>query len=275
MALGNLAGAGRRVLYVSGEESAAQIKLRAERLAAPRCSAGGGRDRPRDGPGDARRRRPGGLRDRLGADAVHGRARPAPPARSPRCARPRPDHAVRQGARHRRDARRPRHQGRRAGRPARLEHLVDCVLQFEGERARPYRILRAHKNRFGSTNEIGVFEMAGGGLAEVANPSALFLAEARARPAASCSPPRARGRCWSRSRRWSRRRAVPPRRTAAGVDRNRLALVLAVLGAHAGVGRAPPSLRQRRRRRAGREPGADLAVALAVASAERGVWPAR
>jgi ABC-type uncharacterized transport system fused permease/ATPase subunit len=61
--------------------------------------------------------------------------------------------------------------------PRVLEHMVDTVLYFEGERGHPFRILRAHKNRFGSTNEIGVFEMKGDGLAEVEDPSALFLAE--------------------------------------------------------------------------------------------------
>ena len=61
--------------------------------------------------------------------------------------------------------------------PKTLEHVVDCVLYFEGERTHSYRILRATKNRFGSTNEIGVFEMRAGGLGEVPNPSALFLAE--------------------------------------------------------------------------------------------------
>ena len=61
--------------------------------------------------------------------------------------------------------------------PRVLEHMVDTVLYFEGERGHPFRILRAHKNRFGSTNEIGVFEMKGSGLAEVADPSAMFLSE--------------------------------------------------------------------------------------------------
>ena len=61
--------------------------------------------------------------------------------------------------------------------PRVLEHMVDTVLYFEGGGAHPYRVLRAHKNRFGSASEIGVFEMKAGGLAEVPNPSALFLAE--------------------------------------------------------------------------------------------------
>ena len=103
--------------------------------------------------------------------------------------------------------------------PRVLEHMVDTVLYFEGERGHQFRILRAVKNRFGATDEIGVFEMGDRGLAEVPNPSALFLADRAARsgttaeraasrrPARRCSPAsRARGRCWSRCRRWSRRR---------------------------------------------------------------------
>ena len=91
--------------------------------------------------------------------------------------------------------------------PRVLEHAVDCVLQFEGERERTYRTLRALKNRFGSTNEIGVFEMRAGGLTEVADPSERFLREARAgaRLVRAVRDGGHRGRCWSRSRRWSRR----------------------------------------------------------------------
>ncbi len=89
--------------------------------------------------------------------------------------------------------------------PRVLEHLVDCVLQFEGEKERTYRTLRALKNRFGSTSEVGVFEMGPAGLVEVADASARFVGEATRAPEASCSPPwRARARCWSRSRRWCR-----------------------------------------------------------------------
>ncbi len=107
--------------------------------------------------------------------------------------------------------------------PRVLEHMVDTVLYFEGERGHQFRILRSVKNRFGPANEIGVFEMTDGGLMEVANPSALFLAERRGNclgrrglPPAS----RARGRSWSKSRLWFRRR--PRRRRAvpwlAGTD---------------------------------------------------------
>ena len=91
--------------------------------------------------------------------------------------------------------------------PRVLEHLVDCVLQFEGDRYHAHRVLRAAKNRFGSTNELGVFEMTGTGLVGVPDPSALFgthRATARSAPR-SRARSRARGRCCSRSRRSSRR----------------------------------------------------------------------
>ena len=159
--------------------------------------------------------------------------------------------------------------------PRVLEHLVDCVLQFEGERERTYRTLRALKNRFGSTNDVGVFEMQSGGLVEVAGRVArASSARPRGRPGASSWPRwRARGRCSSRSRRSCRpSELVPPRRVVNGIDRNRLALVLAVLGRHAGIGAGAADVFVNV---AGGvrvdEPGADLAVALAVASAVRGV----
>ena len=89
--------------------------------------------------------------------------------------------------------------------PRVLEHMVDTVLSFEGERSHQYRILRAIKNRFGGTDEIGVFAMVAEGLSEVANPSALFLTAARRgrdRGDRVSRRWRARGRCWSKSRRW-------------------------------------------------------------------------
>ena len=92
--------------------------------------------------------------------------------------------------------------------PRVLEHMVDAVLYFEGERGHQFRILRAVKNRFGATNEIGVFEMAERGLVEVAEPLGAVPRRARGRAsrAPRCSPAsRARARCWSRSRRWSGR----------------------------------------------------------------------
>jgi hypothetical protein len=115
--------------------------------------------------------------------------------------------------------------------PRVVEHMVDTVLYFEGERGHRFRLLRAVKNRFGPADEIGVFEMTGAGLAEVANPSALFLSDRmrRARPARP-SLPASRGRapCWWKSRRWWRNRRWPaaahggrPRSRAAGDDPGR------------------------------------------------------
>ena len=87
--------------------------------------------------------------------------------------------------------------------PKVLEHMVDTVLYFEGERGHQFRILRSVKNRFGPTDEIGVFEMTDGGLNEVSNPSALFLEERERtfRDRLYSRAWKARGRCWWRSRR--------------------------------------------------------------------------
>jgi DNA repair protein RadA/Sms len=121
--------------------------------------------------------------------------------------------------------------------PRVLEHLVDCVLQFEGDRYHAHRVLRAAKNRFGSTNELGVFEMTGAGLVGVPDPSELFgrtVAGERGRPSRARS--RERGRSCSRSRRSSRRPDLAmPRRVATGVDPKRLAMIVAVLSRHAGI----------------------------------------
>jgi DNA repair protein RadA/Sms len=116
--------------------------------------------------------------------------------------------------------------------PRVLEHMVDTVLYFEGERGHPFRILRAHKNRFGSTNEIGVFEMKGSGLEEVADPSALFLAE---RPAGKPGSAVTATLSGTRPLLVEVQALVAPtgygtaRRTAIGVDSNRVALLAAVL----------------------------------------------
>ena len=158
--------------------------------------------------------------------------------------------------------------------PRVLEHLVDCVLQFEGERERTYRTLRALKNRFGSTNETGVFEMRQGGLVEVLDPSARFVGEATGKPGSVvlAAMEGTRPLLVEVQALVSPSELVPPRRVCNGIDRNRLALVLAVLARHAGVGTGTQDVfvnvvggvRVD-------EPGADLAVALAVASAARGV----
>ena len=158
--------------------------------------------------------------------------------------------------------------------PRVLEHLVDCVLSFEGERERTYRTLRALKNRFGSTNEAGVFEMRDEGLVEVEDASARFVAEATRAPGSVvlCAMEGSRPLLVEVQALVAPTELVPPRRMANGVDRNRLALVLAVLARHAGiaVGSADVFVSLAGGVRVD-EPGADLAVALAVASAAQGL----
>jgi len=277
MVLGNLAEAGRRTLYVSGEESAEQVRLRAERLS------------------------PGALRVPILAETdldtvLHTMAGEAPEVcvidsvqtlnAAESSGAPGLAGQVREVASRVMELAKARQiavilvghvtkDGALAG-PRVLEHLVDCVLQFEGERERPYRELRALKNRFGSTNEAGLFEMRQGGLVEVLDASARFVAEA------TCAP----GSVVLAAMEGSRPLLVEvqalvapseleqPRRVVSGLDRNRLALVLAILGRHGrGFGPHPPAdvfvnvvggMRVD-------EPGIDLAVALAVASASRGV----
>ena len=155
--------------------------------------------------------------------------------------------------------------------PRVLEHLVDVVCHFEGERGTPLRFLRAVKNRFGPTDEVGCFEMSGEGIAGVSDPSGLFLSRAIGTEAGTCVTLALEGR-----------RAIPvevqalvvkshapsPRRVVNGVDSSRVAMLLAVLERHGGV-------------RLGEhdvyvstvggvrltEPAADLAIALALGSA--------
>jgi DNA repair protein RadA/Sms len=275
MALANLAGAGQRVLYVSAEESAAQIKLRAERLPGPALSvpviaetdlgtvlATLEREAPAvcvvdsvqtlhapeltGAPGSV-----GQVREAAGEIARVAKARGIAVLLV--------GHVTKEGA--------------LAG-PRVLEHLVDCVLQFEGERERTYRTLRALKNRFGSTNDVGVFEMRSGGLVEVADASARFVGEATRAPGSVvlAAMEGARPLLVEVQALVSPSELVPPRRVVNGIDRNRLALVLAVLGRHAGIGTGGADVFVNV---AGgvrvEEPGADLAVALAVAGAARGV----
>jgi DNA repair protein RadA/Sms len=158
--------------------------------------------------------------------------------------------------------------------PKTLEHLVDVVLQFEGEGGSPYRILRAHKNRFGSTQEIGVFEMRSAGLVEVGNPSELFLAERPVGAPGSIVVASADG---SRPILVEVQALVAPaaagigRRTAAGIDANRLSLLLAVLAQRANC---DVLLKDVFLNVAGgvrlAEPAIDLGIACAVASSARG-----
>jgi DNA repair protein RadA/Sms len=122
--------------------------------------------------------------------------------------------------------------------PRVLEHMVDTVLYFEGERGHSYRILRAVKNRFGSTNEIGVFEMKDAGLAEIQDPSSLFLAERPCDVAGSVVVPSLEGTrpiLVELQALVSPSNYGTPRRTSMGVDANRVSLLLAVLEKKAGL----------------------------------------
>jgi DNA repair protein RadA/Sms len=284
MALGHLHEAGLRTLYVSGEESAAQVRLRAERLVldpahpAPSRHALGvpiiaetdldtvldtlATEAPEvcviDSVQTLYTTELSGAPGSMGqVREVAGRIMELAKARG--IAVILVGHVTKDGG--------------LAG-PRVLEHLVDCVLQFAGERERPYRELRALKNRFGSTSEAGLFEMRQGGLVEVLDASARFVAEA------TCAP----GSVVLATMEGSRPLLVEvqalvapseleqPRRVVSGLDRNRVALVLAVLGRHGGVAvsgadvfvNVVGGVRVD-------EPGCDLAVALAVASAVRGI----
>jgi len=159
--------------------------------------------------------------------------------------------------------------------PRVLEHMVDTVLYFEGERFHSYRVLRAVKNRFGSTNEVGIFEMGEKGLQEVPNPSAAFLAERLPNAAGSAIAVTMEGtrpllievQALTSTTSFSQ-----PRRTANGVEFNRLLLLTAVLTKRVGLRLSDQDvfvnvvggLRVD-------EPAADLAVATAIASSVRNV----
>ena len=275
MALGNLAAAGRRTLYVSGEESPAQVRLRAERLGPAALQvpviaetdldavlATIEAERPEVCVIDSVQTLHAG--ELSGAPGSVGQVREVAGrlmrvAKGGGTAIVLVGHVTKEGA--------------LAG-PRVLEHLVDCVLLFEGERERTYRTVRALKNRFGSTSEVGVFEMHEGGLVEVLDASARFVGQATRAPGSVvlASMEGSRPLLVEVQALVSPSELVPPRRVCNGIDRNRLALVLAVLARHAGVGTGTADVfvnvvggvRVD-------EPGADLAIAVAVASAARGV----
>jgi DNA repair protein RadA/Sms len=158
--------------------------------------------------------------------------------------------------------------------PRVLEHLVDCVLQFEGDRYHAHRVLRAAKNRFGSTDEIGVFEMTGAGLVGVPDPSAVFghTVDGEAGAAVACALEGTRPILLEVQALVAPTDLAMPRRVATGVDPKRLAMIVAVLARHAGIslGQADVFVNVAGGVRID-EPGADLAVALAIASAARSV----
>src|SRR5690348_7252265 len=157
--------------------------------------------------------------------------------------------------------------------PRVLEHLVDCVLQFEGDRYHAHRVLRAAKNRFGSTNELGVFEMTGAGLVGVPDPSEVFgrAAGSEVGSAVACALEGTRPILLEIQALVAPTDLAMPRRVATGVDPKRLAMIVAVLGRHAGLalGAADVFVNVAGGVRID-EPGADLAIALAIASAAKG-----
>ena len=264
-------GTGRSVLYVCGEESPEQVRLRAERLpgdpgdvlvlAETRVEAIGAAWREAkpslvviDSVQTVRTERvesaPGSVAQVRECAALLSAA-----AKSSGAALVLVGHVTKEGA--------------IAG-PRVLEHLVDVVLTFEGDRTHAVRTLRAAKNRFGSTQEVGVFSMTGSGLDGVDNPSELFLAERRPGVPGSCIVPLLEG---TRPMLLEVQALVAPagygtaRRTCLGIDDGRVALLLAVLDRRAGIDllscdvyvNVTGGVRVA-------EPGADLGVALAIAS---------
>ena len=231
-------GAQRPVLLVAGEESPEQVRLRAERWARRR-RAGAGRDRARDGLRTIEATAPAVCVRRLHPDAAGTSSSPRRPGRWRRCASRPPGssawprrrnvcivligHVTKEGA---------------VAGPRVLEHLVDVVLMFEGDALRSLRVLRAQKNRFGATDEIGLFEMSDRGLVSVTDASRLHDRADLDRP----------GSCTFVAMEGTRPLTIDvqalvapselamPRRLASGFDRNRLSLLLAVLARHGGLG---------------------------------------
>jgi DNA repair protein RadA/Sms len=274
-ALAGLAAAGRRCLYVTAEESAQQVRLRAERLgtlppdlwlvsdtAMPHLLAHLDAVRP----------------EVLAIDSIQTvyepslSSAPGSVAQVRECA-----HRLVRASKDRAMATvlvgHVTKDGGLAG-PRVLEHLVDTVLSFDGERHHALRLLRAVKHRFGSTDELGLFEMTGAGLEGVPDPSALFLADRRPGIAGSVVAPVLDGHrpLHVEIQALVAKSHIPtPRRSAQGLDSGRLALVLAVLEKRVGAAFHESDVHTVV---AGgvkvTEPGADLALALALVSARSG-----
>src|SRR3954464_14118495 len=274
MALGNLAARSGKVLYVSGEESAAQVRLRAERLGGDALSVPALAETSVESVVAALEAEQPAVcvidsvqtlhsEGMTGAPGSVGQVREAAGAitevgKRIGTAVVLVGHVTKDGS---------------VAGPRVLEHMVDCVLLFEGEKERSFRTLRALKNRFGATSEVGVFGMGSGGLVGVAHPSARFVGEASDAPGSCvlCAMEGTRPLLVEVQALVAPTEIVPPRRVATGIDRNRLAMVLAVLARHGGPSLASADVFVNV---AGGvrvdEPGADLAVALALASAHRG-----
>ena len=272
-ALGSIARTGRSALLVTGEESVAQVKLRAERLGGAddisilaeteleAVCATLERDRPDVCVIDSvQTLYAGELGSAPGsvAQVREAAARLLRVAKENGVATILVGHVTKDGS---------------VAGPRVLEHLVDCVLQFEGDRYHAHRILRAAKNRFGSTNELGVFEMTAVGLVGVPEPSILFgsTRAGEVGAAVAVALEGTRPIMLEIQALVSRTDLAMPRRVGTGVDPKRLAMIVAVLARHAGVplGTADVFVNVAGGVRID-EPGADLAVALAIASAARG-----
>ena len=272
-AAATLARAGRRVMYISGEESIDQVRLRAQRLGladAPLELASAINVRDIAATLEAERDLALVVIDSIQTmwlDAIESAPGTVAQVRATsfeliRLAKSRGfslvlvGHVTKEGA--------------LAG-PRVLEHMVDAVLYFEGDRGHQFRILRAVKNRFGATDEIGVFEMTEQGLAEVPNPSALFLAERRGNIAGSAVFAGLEGTrpvLVEVQALLAPNSGGSPRRSVVGWDSGRLSMLLAVLETRAGLrmGSTDVYLNIAGGLRVN-EPAADLAVAAALASA--------
>jgi len=271
-----MADAGRSVLYVSGEESARQIKLRASRLGAlsPNFFV-----LPENDMEKIESKLESVAPDVMIVDSIQTMYR-ADMASAPGsvsqvreaasqlmryakvsgCAVFLVGHVTKEGA--------------IAG-PRVLEHMVDAVLYFEGDHQRQYRLLRAVKNRFGSVNELGMFEMTGSGMREVSNPSEALLSERAHDQSGSvvlCAMEGSRPLLVDVQALVASTVLGTPRRMASGVDQGRLALLLAVLEKRAGLTTYNQDVYINV---AGglelTEPASDLALCAAVASSARGV----
>lgn len=273
----SIASAGRRALYFSGEEAAAQVRLRAQRL--------GLAEAPVDLASETNLANilatldEGRRADLVVIDSIQTlwtdglEAAPGTVSQVRAATQSLIRHAKTRGSAlllvgH------VTKDGQIAG-PKTIEHMVDTVLYFEGDRGHPFRILRAVKNRFGASDEIGVFEMSGAGLAEVANPSALFLGERDSRSPGTAVFAGIEG---TRPILVEIQALVAPtalgtpRRAVVGWDTNRLNMLLAVLDARCGVSMAAHDVYLNV---AGglkiNEPAADLSAAAALLSSFSGV----
>ncbi|MFI5254373.1 MAG: DNA repair protein RadA [Candidatus Limnocylindrales bacterium] len=269
---------GGTVLYASGEESAGQVRLRAARLGLLEGHAGGAVSVLAETDVEriveaARQAAPGLLVvDSIQAVSHEGLEGPAGSVGQVREAAARLAEFARATGTPVLIVGHVTKDGSLAG-PKTLEHLVDVVLALEGDRYGPLRLLRASKNRFGSTEEVGVFEMAGSGLAEVTDPARAFLTEGSAAAAGSVVAATLEG---SRpllvevQALVAQAGAGTPRRTVAGLDPNRLALLIAVLGRRAGMAIAGHDIYASLVGGVSvAEPALDLPLALALASSHR------